>query len=60
MYDDVGGLALTHDGSNTLWYCRCQVLPGKGVGVLAVSNIGQDDVKSGSYTARGDLPARNH
>src|SRR5215207_2132338 len=42
MYDDFGGLTLTHDGSNTLWYCSCQVLPGKGLGFLAVSNIGAD------------------
>jgi CubicO group peptidase (beta-lactamase class C family) len=55
MYDDVGGLALTHDGSNTLWYCSCQVLPGKGVGFLAVSNIGQDDLKSGLLHGKGGL-----
>ena len=42
MYDDFGGLALGHDGSNNLWYCSCQVLPGKGLGFLAVSNIGAD------------------
>ncbi len=46
MYDDFGGLALGHDGSNTLWYCSCQVLPGKGVGFLAVTNIGA--VKNGN------------
>src|SRR5215212_2874233 len=40
MYDDLGGLALGHDGSNNLWYCSCQVLPGKGVGFLAITNIG--------------------
>ena len=40
MYDDLRGLALGHDGSNTLWYCSCQVLPGKGLGFLAVSNVG--------------------
>jgi CubicO group peptidase (beta-lactamase class C family) len=40
MWDDVGGLALGHDGSNTLWYCSCQVHPNEGVGFLAVSNIG--------------------
>ena len=42
MYDDFGGLALTHDGSNGLWYCKCKVLPSKGLGFLAVSNIGAD------------------
>jgi len=40
MYDDFGGLALGHDGSNNLWYCSCQVLLGEGLGFLAVSNIG--------------------
>jgi CubicO group peptidase (beta-lactamase class C family) len=40
MYDDVGGEALGHDGSNGSWYCSCQVLPHKGVAFLAVSNIG--------------------
>ncbi len=40
MYDDFGGQALGHEGSNNLWYCICQVLPGKGVGFLAVTNIG--------------------
>jgi D-alanyl-D-alanine carboxypeptidase len=55
MYDDSGGLALTHDGSNTLWYCSCQVLPGKGVGFLAVTNIGQDDVTSGLLYGKGGL-----
>jgi CubicO group peptidase (beta-lactamase class C family) len=39
MWDD-SGVALGHDGSNTLWYCSCQALPGKEVGFLAVSNIG--------------------
>ena len=42
MYDDSGGVALGHDGSNTLWYCSCQVLPHKDVAFLAVSNIGAD------------------
>jgi hypothetical protein len=55
MYDDFGGLALTHDGSNTLWYCSCQVLPGKGVGFLAVANIGQDDVTSGMKYGKGGV-----
>ena len=41
MYDE-SGVALGHDGSNGLWYCSCQVIPGKGVGFLAVSNIGND------------------
>src|SRR5262249_35973 len=40
MYDDFGALALGHDGSNNRWYCSCQVLPSKGTGFLAVTNIG--------------------
>lgn len=55
MYDDLGGLALGHDGSNTLWYCTCQVLPGKGLGFIALSNIGQDDLKSGVLHGKGGL-----
>jgi len=55
MNDDFGGLALGHDGSNTLWYCSCQVLLGKGVGFLAVTNIGQDDVQSGLLYGKGGL-----
>jgi D-alanyl-D-alanine carboxypeptidase len=42
FFDDVGGVALGHDGSNGLWYCSCQVLPKQGVAFLAVSNIGSD------------------
>ncbi len=55
MNDDFGGLKLTHDGSNTLWYCSCDVLPGKGMGFLAVSNIGQDDPQSGNLYGKGGL-----
>lgn len=42
MWSDSGGTAFGHDGSNTLWYCSCQVLPAQGLGFLAVSNIGGD------------------
>jgi hypothetical protein len=49
MYDDFGATALGHDGSNGSWYCSCQVLPGKGLGFLAVSNIG------GTTNGKGDL-----
>jgi D-alanyl-D-alanine carboxypeptidase len=42
MYDDFGSVALGHDGSNGSWYCSCQVIPGKGLGFLAVTNIGSD------------------
>jgi CubicO group peptidase (beta-lactamase class C family) len=49
MYDDFSATALGHDGSNGGWYCSCQVLPGKGLGFLAVSNIG------GTTNGKGDL-----
>jgi CubicO group peptidase (beta-lactamase class C family) len=42
MFDDFGGTALGHEGSNNLWYCICQVNPNNGLGFLAVSNIGPD------------------
>ena len=48
MWPDVGGLGLGHDGSNGSWYCSCQVLLGKGVAFLAVSNIG------GGENGKGD------
>ena len=47
MYDDFGDVALGHDGSNTLWYCSCQVLPGKGLGFIAVANIGAGNAGNG-------------
>lgn len=40
MWDDVTGPGLGHDGSNNSWYCSCQVLLGRGVAFLAVTNIG--------------------
>jgi len=55
MYDEFGAIALTHDGSNTTWYCSCQVVPAKGMGFLAVSNIGQDDEKSGNMYGKGGV-----
>jgi CubicO group peptidase (beta-lactamase class C family) len=48
MGDDLGGLALGHDGSNNLWYCSCHLVPGRGVAFLAVANIG------GKENGKGD------
>jgi CubicO group peptidase (beta-lactamase class C family) len=48
MFDDFGGTALGHEGSNNLWYCICQVNPNNGLGFLAVSNIGPDAHGNGS------------
>jgi CubicO group peptidase (beta-lactamase class C family) len=42
MYDDLGGVALAHDGSNGLWHCSCLLLPHRDVAFLAVSSIGGD------------------
>jgi CubicO group peptidase (beta-lactamase class C family) len=35
-----GGRILTHNGSNTLWYCVVFLAPEQGRGVIAASNIG--------------------
>jgi len=34
------GPVLSHDGSNTLWYCSAAVAPERGVALVAVSNEG--------------------
>jgi CubicO group peptidase (beta-lactamase class C family) len=49
IFDADGGVGLGHDGSNNLWYCSCQLLLKKGVGFLAVTNIGgdSDTIKNG-------------
>ncbi len=38
-----GGLALTHRGSNTTWYCVAWVAPARGFAVLAAANSGDLD-----------------
>ena len=35
-----GGLALTHSGSNTMWYVTAWLAPGKGLAFAAVTNRG--------------------
>jgi CubicO group peptidase (beta-lactamase class C family) len=40
--DWAGGKALTHSGSNTLWYCVVWLAPNRGLGVLAATNLGTD------------------
>ena len=47
MFDDFGSTSLGHEGSNTLWYCICQVVTSQSVGFLAVSNIGGDEYGKG-------------
>lgn len=49
IFDADGGIGLGHDGSNNLWYCNCHVRLKKGVGFLAVSNIG------GGTNGKGNL-----
>lgn len=36
------GMRLSHDGSNTYWYCHTQVFPEQKIAFLTVSNIGGD------------------
>lgn len=38
-----GGRALTHSGSNTMWFCVTWVSPEKGFGVLVVTNVSMPD-----------------
>lgn len=42
-----GGVALTHDGSNTMWYSVAWLAPRKGFAVLVATNIGGD--RMGTY-----------
>ncbi len=47
-----GGPALTHDGSNTMWYASTWVAPGAGRAFVAVSNDGQ----AGRAACQGLIP----
>ncbi|MEZ5966672.1 MAG: serine hydrolase domain-containing protein [Planctomycetota bacterium] len=38
-----GGRAITHSGSNTMWYATVWAAPAKGIAVFAVCNQGGDD-----------------
>ena len=38
-----GGPALTHAGSNTMWYCVAWVAPKKHFAVLVATNVAGDD-----------------
>ena len=49
MFDDFGTTSLGHEGSNTAWYCICQVVSTKSMGFLAVSNIGADEHGKGAF-----------
>ena len=54
MFDDFGGTGIAHDGSNLRWYCSCHIYPQKGVGFLAVSNIGGHN-DNGPDFGKGDV-----
>lgn len=47
--------ALTHSGSNTMWYCVAWVSPCKGAAVLVATNVGGDDAVKGCDAAAGAL-----
>jgi CubicO group peptidase (beta-lactamase class C family) len=38
-----GATALTHSGSNTMWFCSAWLAPERGFAVLAATNVGGDD-----------------
>ncbi len=39
-----GGVALTHAGSNTTWFCNVWIAPAKDFAVLIAMNFGGDSV----------------
>ena len=49
--DWAGGTALTHDGSNTLWYATLWISPSLGVAYLAVANSSDFYEDRGVYTS---------
>ena len=38
-----GGRALTHSGSNTMWYCTVWIAPARDFAVLVTTNQGGDE-----------------
>ncbi|HSQ56683.1 MAG TPA: hypothetical protein VLM40_13150, partial [Gemmata sp.] len=42
---------LTHDGTNTLWYCRIQIHPRDNVALLVAMNRGGDEAKAAAGAA---------
>lgn len=47
------GRVLTHNGSNTMWYCVTWIAPEKGFAVLVTCNIGGDEAGKGTDEAAG-------
>jgi CubicO group peptidase (beta-lactamase class C family) len=50
-----GGAALTHSGSNTMWFCVVWAAPAKGFAVLVATNEGGDAAAKGCDDAAGAL-----
>ena len=50
-----GGLAMTHAGSNTTWYCNVWIAPKKNFAVLIATNYGSDPVAKAADDGVGDL-----
>ena len=50
-----GGQALTHAGSNTMWYCTAWIAPRKNVAYLVAVNAGGDAAATAADEAVGKL-----
>ncbi len=50
-----GGLALTHAGSNTTWFCNVWIAPNKDFAVLIAINYGADSVAKAVDEGAGNL-----
>ena len=50
-----GGRALTHSGSNTMWYCTVWVAPARDFAVLVATNLGGDAAAKACDEAVGAL-----
>lgn len=50
-----GGRVLTHNGSNTMWFCVVWIAPRKNFAVLVASNQGGDDASKACDEAAGAI-----
>ena len=50
-----GGKALTHSGSNTMWYCTIWLAPARDFGILVATNKGGDGAVKACDEASGEL-----
>jgi len=53
--DWAGGLAMTHSGSNTTWYCTVWIAPKNNFAVMLATNFGGDKVDSAVDEGIGSL-----